>query len=303
VENLGHEEPGEPYIVMELLSGQDMYAVLRESGPLKPEEVSAVMLQVCDGLAEAHAKGIIHRDLKPENLFCATQPDGEVVVKIVDFGVSKQLSGRRMRAQTNPGESVGSPQYMSPEQITAPSEVDARTDIWSLGVVMFELLTGKLPFRGPGTARICAAVLTEPTPSISDYRDDVPPALEFIVRRCLEKNRDDRFADVLQLSAALSALDSANAAGSRFVTARPSAPLLVEEEPSELSPPRPRRRWIGVLCALAILGGCAAVLGQGVRQGRIHVPTKTQLQQVIRKVPDRISHWRFSLPRRIPGSD
>jgi len=299
----GMLETGEPYIVMELLSGQDMYAVLRESGPLKPEEVSAVMLQVCDGLAEAHAKGIIHRDLKPENLFCATQPDGEVVVKIVDFGVSKQLSGRRMRAQTNPGESVGSPQYMSPEQITAPSEVDARTDIWSLGVVMFELLTGKLPFRGPGTARICAAVLTEPTPAISDYRDDVPPALEFIVRRCLEKNRDDRFDDVLQLSAALAALDTAGTAGSRFVTARPAAPLLVEEdEPSELTP-RPRRRWIGVLCALAILGGCAAVLGQGVRQGRIHVPSQAQLRQVIRTVPDRISHWRFSLPRRIPTPD
>ncbi len=212
---------GEPYIVMELLSGRDMYAVLRESGPVTPKELSSVMLQVCDGLAEAHAKGIIHRDLKPENLFCATEPDGSIEIKIVDFGVSKQLSGRRLRSQTNPSESVGSPQYMSPEQITNPSEVDARTDIWSLGVVMYELLTGVLPFRGSGTPQICAAVLTEPVPPIGGYRNDVLPALEFIILRCLEKDRERRFSSVSELSAALGALDSVDARSSRFTSIRP----------------------------------------------------------------------------------
>src|SRR6185369_8227331 len=288
---------GEPFIVMELLSGRDIYAVLRESGPLSPEDVSALMLQVCDGLAEAHEKGIIHRDLKPENLFCATQPDGEVVIKIVDFGVSKQVTGRRMRAQTNPGESVGSPQYMSPEQISAPSEVDARTDIWSLGVVMFELLTGVLPFRGPGTARICAAVLTEPTPAISDYRTDVPPALEFIVRRCLEKDRQHRFADVSQLAAALSALECTPSPHSRFASVGPLPANVVAEEQAPTA--RPRRRWVGVVCGLAVLGGCVAVLGQGVRQGRIHLPSAAE----IRQVPSRIASWRFSLPFRDPAPE
>jgi serine/threonine-protein kinase len=289
---------GEPFIVMELLSGRDIYAVLRESGPLSPEDVSGLMLQVCDGLAEAHEKGIIHRDLKPENLFCATQPDGEVVIKIVDFGVSKQVTGRRMRAQTNPGESVGSPQYMSPEQITAPSEVDARTDIWSLGVVMFELLTGVLPFRGPGTARICAAVLTDPTPSISEYRNDVPPALEFIVRRCLEKDRERRFSDVSELSAALTALEYSPSPRSRFSSVAPSVSTAIAdaEEPAAV---RPRRRWVGVVCGLAVLGGCVAVLGQGVRQGRIHVPSAAE----IRQVPSRIASWRFSLPVREPAPE
>jgi len=292
---------GEPYIVMELLTGRDMYAVLRQSGPLSPAELSAAMLQVCDGLAEAHEKGIIHRDLKPENLFCATEPSGEVVVKIVDFGVSKQVSGHRMRAQTNPGESVGSPQYMSPEQITTPSDVDPRTDIWSLGVVMFELLTGTLPFRGSGTARICAAVLTDPVPPISDFRSDVPPALEFIVRRCLEKDRDRRFNDVRQLSAALTALDSAELGSSRFASARAPAVDPVDEDEALDAPARPRRRWIGAVCGLAILGGCVAVLAQGVRQGRIHVPSKGELRQELRQVPSRIASWRFSLPSREPA--
>jgi serine/threonine-protein kinase len=299
----GMLQTGEPYIVMELLSGRDMYAVLRESGPVTPEELSAVMLQVCEGLAEAHAQGIIHRDLKPENLFCATEPDGGVLIKIVDFGVSKQLSSRRQRSQTNPTESVGSPQYMSPEQITTPAEVDARTDIWSLGVVMYELLTGVQPFRGAGTAQVCAAVLTEPVPPLSQHRPDVSPALEFIVRRCLEKDRKRRFSDVRQLAAALAALDSAKAHSSRFTSARPlpSNDSLVAE-PAESTPPprpRPRRRWVGVLCGLAVLGGCAAVLGQGIRQGRIHVPSEAELRQV----PSRILSWRFSLPVRAPVSD
>ncbi|HKO47804.1 MAG TPA: serine/threonine-protein kinase [Polyangiaceae bacterium] len=295
----GMLETGEPYIVMELLNGRDMYAVMRESGPVTPAELSVVMLQVCDGLAEAHAKGIIHRDLKPENLFCATEPDGRVVIKIVDFGVSKQVSGRRMRAQTNPGESVGSPQYMSPEQITAPSEVDARTDIWSLGVVMYELLTGALPFRGAGTAQICAAVLTEAVPPISEYRNDVPPALEFIIRRCLEKDRARRFDGVSQLSAALAALDSVDARGSRFQSVPPTVTREGLTDDSLMTVQRPRRRWVGVLCGLAVLGGCAAVLGQGVRQGRIHVPSKSE----IREIPSRIAAWRFSLPLRAPDSD
>jgi len=291
----GMLDTGEPYIVMELLSGRDMYAVLRETGPLTAQELGAAMSQVCEGLAEAHDKGIIHRDLKPENLFCATDPDGSTVIKILDFGVSKQISGRRMRAQTNPTESVGSPQYMSPEQITSPSEVDARTDIWSLGIVMYELLTGGLPFRGPGTAQICASVLRDPVPPISQYRTDIPPALEFIIGRCLEKQRERRFPDVRALSRALAALDSSEPGSSSYSSVRP---LATEESANELdldAKRPPRRRWVGWVCGVAVLGGCIAVLSQGVRQGQIHVPSKAEL----RRVPSRIASWRFSLPSRL----
>jgi eukaryotic-like serine/threonine-protein kinase len=286
----GMLETGEPFIVMELLSGRDLYAVLRDSGPLTPHELASVMLQVCDGLAEAHEKGIIHRDLKPENLFCASEPDGTAVIKIVDFGVSKQLRGRHIRAQTNPTESVGSPQYMSPEQISSPSEVDARTDIWSLGVVMYELLTGAVPFNGPGPAQVCASVLTDSVAPMSDFRADVPPAMEFIVLRCLEKDRDQRFSDVAELAAALSAFETSDdLRPSRFASARP--PSLVDADSLDTDMPL-RRRWHGALVWLAVLGGCAAVLGQGIREGRIHVPSEAE----VRQMPGRVAAWRFSLP-------
>jgi serine/threonine-protein kinase len=278
---------GEPYIVMELLAGRDMFAVLRDSGPLSADELCSAMLQVCVGLGEAHEKGIIHRDLKPENLFCSREPDGTTVIKIVDFGVSKQLTNH-MRSMTNPTESVGSPQYMSPEQITTPSEVDARTDIWSLGVVMFELLTGALPFNGPNPAQVCASVLSHPVPAISEFRDDMPPALEFIVLRCLAKNREQRFATVSELSAALSAFVTTGTVPSAMFAATPAA----REKPSRV---RPRRRWAGALFSVAVVGACAWVLELGVREGRIHVPTKADVMQL----PAHLSSLRLSLEQRM----
>lgn len=298
----GMLDTGEPYIVMELLSGRDLYAVLRESGPLAPAELGSAMLQVCAGLDEAHRKGIVHRDLKPENLFSTTEPDGSVLIKIVDFGVSKQISGRRTRAQTNPTESVGSPQYMSPEQITTPAEVDARTDVWSLGVVMFELLTGVLPFNGPGPAQVCASVLTDPVPPLSRYRNDVPPALEFIVLRCLEKSRDRRFGTAAEVAAALSTFlagqqPATEPSPAAALAPAPQAPLAeaaaTSYQPSTPgSPPRPRRRWIGVAAGVVVLGACVGVLSQGVREGHIKVPSADE----IRRVPGRVAAWRFTLP-------
>ncbi len=283
----GTLDSGEPYIVMELLSGRDLYATLRDSGPLTPEALCSAMQQVCVGLIEAHEKGIIHRDLKPENLFCATEPDGSTLLKIVDFGVSKQLTSR-MRSMTNPTESVGSPQYMSPEQITTPSEVDPRTDVWSLGVVMYELLTGALPFNGPTAAQVCASVLSESVPPISDFRDDVPPALQFIVFRCLEKNREKRFRSVAELAQALESFTSTGELPPSFA---PNTGVRARQVESERASLRPRRRWLGVVMSVIVIGGCAAVLGAGVRDGKIHVPTREDLLQL----PDRASALRAKL--------
>jgi serine/threonine-protein kinase len=283
----GTLDSGEPYIVMELLSGRDLYTILREEGPLSPEALCSAMVQICVGLMEAHEKGIIHRDLKPENLFCASEPDGSTLLKIVDFGVSKQITSG-MRSMTNPTESVGSPQYMSPEQITTPSEVDPRTDVWSLGVVMYELLTGALPFNGPTPAQVCASVLSDAVPAISAFRPDVPKALQFIVLRCLEKSRERRFSSVAELLKALQSFASTGELPAGF-----GPNTLIDSEPESIDQPakRPRRRWLGVLVSIAVLGGCFAVLGVGIRDGKIHIPSQTE----VRQLPARASALRAKL--------
>jgi hypothetical protein len=160
---------------------------------------------------------------------------------------------------------------MSPEQISTPAQVDARTDIWSLGVVMFELLTGALPFNGQGPAQVCAAVLSQPVPPLSDYRSDVPPALEFIVLRCLEKDRTQRFANVKDLAEAL--------AGFATIGELPAA---FYQEGEDNVPLQPRRRGLGALFGLVVLAACGAVLAVGVRDGRIQVPSG---QAVLQHVP------------------
>jgi serine/threonine-protein kinase len=248
------------------------------------------MLEVCAGLEEAHERGIIHRDLKPENLFCAEEPDGSIVLKIVDFGVSKQLTSDRIGARTNPTESVGSPQYMSPEQITTPSEVDPRTDIWSLGIVMFELLTGGVPFNGKQPAQVCASVLRDPIPPFSEFRNDVPPALEAIVLRCLERNRARRFQRITDVARALSS----------FLMGNDSVEPEISDPASDGAPRASlARRWLSTLCAVVIFGACASVLVIAVREGRIRLPTVNDVE----RLPAKISAWRipFLSPAETPG--
>src|SRR5207237_7266094 len=145
-------------------------------------------LQACEALAEAHALGIVHRDIKPENLFLTQAVDGKPFVKVLDFGISKQLSKDFDRTLTNPSSSMGSPTYMSPEQMRNARDVDTRTDIWSIGVVLFELLTAHLPFSGATMPETCASVLCDLAPHLGDVRVELAPALDAVVQRCLAKN-------------------------------------------------------------------------------------------------------------------
>lgn len=197
---------GLPFIVMELLEGGDLCQIADSRGALPRWLVVDYILQALEGLAHAHGRGIIHRDLKPSNLFLANRADGSQVIKILDFGISKsqETTPDRKTAQLTGGRAVlGSPPYMSPEQVRSPKTVDHRTDIWSLGICMYELLTNSMPFGGEQLQETFAQILEkDPTP-IRTLVTGVPEGLEQVVMKCLAKNRDHRYSDVAELAKAL----------------------------------------------------------------------------------------------------
>jgi serine/threonine protein kinase len=187
---------------MELLHGESLGARMKR-GPLSNEETAKYLLQACAGLADAHGRGIIHRDLKPDNLFLSNVAEGESELKLLDFGIAKSL--KFMRSLTMAGGGVGSPNYMSPEQMRSRSDLDHRTDIWSLGAVAYEALAGAPAFDGESVTEICAKVLMETPRHLAGMREDVWPELDVMISRCLEREAKDRFPDVLALSHAVEA--------------------------------------------------------------------------------------------------
>ncbi len=198
----GHTVEKIPYIVMEYLEGEDLGALLQREGPLKTVQAVGFLLQACEAVAEAHSRGIVHRDLKPENLFVTRRADGEPMIKVLDFGIAKRsatLSPRTTRL-TNPAMALGSPHYMSPEQMRASAEVDARSDIWSLGAILFELLVGHPPFDGESLPSVCALVLSGETPSLRVNNPEISEELEALVHCCLRKDREDRYAHVAAMA-------------------------------------------------------------------------------------------------------
>jgi serine/threonine-protein kinase len=206
--DVGTLHNGAPYMVMEYLEGGDLSAWLQERGPLPVEQAVDFVLQASVAVADAHGLGIIHRDLKPANLFCIRRSDGQFVIKVLDFGISKLTDAAR--ASEPPSMSVtktsafmGSPLYMSPEQIQSAKDVDPRADLWALGVILFELLTRTVPFPGESFGEIAVKIAARDPMSLRSYRPDVPPALEEVIGRCLAKERGDRYANVGELALAL----------------------------------------------------------------------------------------------------
>ena len=201
---------GVPYLVMEYLEGEDLYDVLRQRGRLDAATAIDYVLQACEALAEAHAAGIVHRDLKPENLYLTAMPDGMQIIKVLDFGVSKRLDddGRDSHS-TNPSTAVGSPHYMAPEQMRAAPDVDERADIWSLGAILFELLTGHPPFDAETISGICVQVLEDDPPKLRDVLPGASGHLEAVIDVCLDKDPGRRFADVVSLANALALVGGA----------------------------------------------------------------------------------------------
>jgi serine/threonine protein kinase len=239
VHDIGTHE-GSPYIVAELLEGEELRAEL-ERGALAPRKAIEYAQQIAAGLAAAHEKGIVHRDLKPENLFVTK--DGRV--KILDFGLAKlkpqklaggvDSEGETMKPLTNPGVVMGTVGYMSPEQVRG-AELDHRSDIFSFGMVLYEMLSGERAFNGASMAELMSAILKEDTPELSETNAKIPPALDKIVRRCLEKKPERRFQTASDLGFALSTLTTLS--GSRFETATAVAAV------TESAPVNPAR-WFG----------------------------------------------------------
>ena len=200
--DFGTLEGGAPYLVMEHLAGVDLGQMLRRDGPASVTVAVGLVLQTCEAIAEAHSLGIVHRDLKPANLFVTNRLDGSPLVKVLDFGISKAAAIAGSEDQqdlTASGIVMGSPAYMSPEQVRSTRAVDARSDIWSLGVILYELLTGLSPFAGETIGDVFAKITAEDPPPLREQRPDVPEGLEAVVCQCVARRVSDRIQSVSEL--------------------------------------------------------------------------------------------------------
>ena len=238
--DVGRLENGAPYMVMEFLEGQDLGEVgAAGSRQLPIADVVDWVLQASEALAEAHAIGIVHRDLKPANLFLTRRADGTPCVKVLDFGISKQAASGADAGVTKTQAVLGSPRYMSPEQMRSTKDVDPRSDIWALGAVVYELVAGVPPFDGETVTALFAAILQDDPKPLGAWRPDVSPALEAAVRGCLEKDRNRRYASIAHFASALAPFGSptARASAERIgrvlgvrAPAPPIAPTVLQQE-------------------------------------------------------------------------
>jgi serine/threonine protein kinase len=229
VVDVGIDEHDAPYMAMEYLEGQDLADTLKARGPLPFDEAVEFVLQACEAVGEAHALGIVHRDLKPANLFLTKDVSGAPCVKVLDFGISK-LSGAELTL-TQEAQALGSPLYMSPEAMGSAKHVDARTDIWALGIILYQLVAGRTPFHETTMAQLCNRILFgTPTP-LADLRPDAPPGFEAIILRCLEREREKRFDNVAAFAGALLPYTPARA---RIYIERISRVVGVEPAPMSL---------------------------------------------------------------------
>ncbi len=202
--DVGTLDEGAPFMVMEFLEGRDLAHELEARGPLPVPEAVGYLLEAIEAVAGAHALGIVHRDLTPGNIFLTQCPDGSRTVKVLDFGISKaQATEPGQINLTQTSSMMGSPLYMSPEQMKSASRVDARTDIWSLGAILYQSLAGAPPHNAETLPDLCVAVLEREPRAISEFRPDVPQELQRVVLQCLEKDREKRFGSVAELALAL----------------------------------------------------------------------------------------------------
>jgi serine/threonine-protein kinase len=212
---------GVMYLAMEMLSGQSLHAALQTQGPIAPARMVKIMEGIAESLGEAHQHGIVHRDIKPENIYLEPQPTPDFV-KVLDFGIAKIVSGDGSKGPqlTAAGQTLGTLEYMSPEQLMG-QQLDGRSDIYALGILAYELMCGRLPFDAKTPTEMITGHLKTVPPPPSKHVPAIPPELDAIILKCLEKSRDKRFADTNELRAALAAL----AAGSGTAKVLPASPV------------------------------------------------------------------------------
>jgi serine/threonine-protein kinase len=267
VHDIGRLDSGAPYIVMEHLEGRDLRAALDQHGQLPVAQAVSYVIETCEALAEAHAMGIVHRDLKPANLFLAQASGGATRVKVLDFGVAKVIETDGAGAKlTHTTMALGSPLYMSPEQVRSSRTVDARSDIWALGVILYESLTGRRPFEANTLVDLCAQIYGHTPPPPSSLRAGIPAALDAAVLRCLEKDREKRFATVSQLATAIAPYSGALAATATGIVVAPKLSVVQGAPPgteTTIAASAPAGRSmrpivVGVLALLVVAAGVTA---------------------------------------------
>ena len=232
--DVGTLESGEPYIVMEYLDGQDLSALAKSRGAVPVPEAVEYLLQACEALAEAHSLGIVHRDVKLANLFLTRGHAGSPLVKVLDFGISKTNPfGDADHDMTRTSSMLGSPRFMSPEQMRDPRMVDPRSDIWSLGVVLYRLVSGRPPFEADTLGRLLTMVMHEAPDALGAVRSDLPYGFSDTVGRCLEKDPSRRYANIAELAYALLPF-AADPVRARAAADRAAATLSVSPRSTEV---------------------------------------------------------------------
>ncbi len=243
VYDMGQAEDGTPYLVMELMEGEGLDQRLARSGVFRPGEAAACVSFIARGLEEAHIRGLVHRDLKPGNVFFAIDDRGEVVPKVLDFGVSKATADADPKfVRTNTGAVLGSPAYMSPEQARGDEDIDGRSDVWSLGIILYETLTGRTPFEGNNYNQLMVNIITTPHKPAIELNPLIPAELSALVDRCLEKDPARRTRTARELAEQLEGIASR-------ITATPYPGMQFRKTPGPVSlppSPTPTETWIGV---------------------------------------------------------
>jgi serine/threonine-protein kinase len=262
--DVGRTGSGAPYLVMEYVEGVDLSSILAERGGLRVQDAIELALQACEAVSEAHAAGIVHRDLKPKNMMVTRRFDGTPLLKVFDFGVAK-ITRRGLDSEprmTVTNSLLGSPEYMSPEQVSSPRDVDARADVWALGVTLYEMLSGRVPFEADNVPSVLTQIVREEPRPLREVAPHVPASLEAVVMKCLRKRPEERFQSVFELGKALEAFE-----GRDFQPAQPEIP---RDRPSG-------SRW--KRAAAFLLAGIAAGVALGVAFN--HATGRAELREAI----------------------